>query len=327
MKRMARRFAAALAVAALCLPLAAHLPLMKRANNAPVPYRWSQNAFPVQWNLNTARGSNIVGDRSVENVVQVAFATWQAAPNSLFAVARGSNTSQRDGFNSSSSNNQNVICFTCAGEFADESETVAVTLVTTANGSGGGDGHGGTTQFAGQILDADILFNPNRPFFTDGAGEFDLETVALHEIGHFLGLDHTGVVRAVMFPFTPVSMRTLGYDDVAGISSLYPKPTPDVPLGSVSGSVSLGGNPVFGAHIYVDSVSDAQPLSPFAIRKTPISTFSRPDGTYTITGVPSDSYIVIAEPLNEPATNGDISGYAPASGRSVVQVNFTTRWH
>ncbi|MFH1549565.1 MAG: matrixin family metalloprotease [Planctomycetota bacterium] len=40
------------------------------------------------------------------------------------------------------------------------------------------------------ILSVDIYFNENYSYTTHGLGGFDLETVALHEIGHAIGLGH-----------------------------------------------------------------------------------------------------------------------------------------
>ncbi len=53
---------------------------------------------------------------------------------------------------------------------------------------------------------------------------FDIETVALHEIGHILGLMHTSVVGAVMFPTVSpnLTLTSLQPDDISGIRSLYP---------------------------------------------------------------------------------------------------------
>jgi hypothetical protein len=54
---------------------------------------------------------------------------------------------------------------------------------------------------------------------------FDIETVALHEIGHIIGLAHSSVAGAVMQPFvTPNStLRTLTQDDINGFNALYAK--------------------------------------------------------------------------------------------------------
>ncbi|MET0981314.1 MAG: matrixin family metalloprotease [Telluria sp.] len=57
-------------------------------------------------------------------------------------------------------------------------------------------------------------------------GTYDVETVALHEIGHILGLYHTTVSDAVMVPRTAsgTTRRALHDDDIAGIRALYPGP-------------------------------------------------------------------------------------------------------
>src|SRR6185369_8979625 len=102
---------------------------------------------------------------------------------------------------SAAPSNVNLICFVCSdADFTKDSQTLAVTLTTTANGPGASNGHGGTTTFAGQIIKADIIFNPSTQYSTDGSKGQNLQTVATHEIGHFFGLDHSAVVRAIMFP-------------------------------------------------------------------------------------------------------------------------------
>lgn len=289
----------------------------------PQPSRWDRSAFAVTWNLNPQAGSNVQGSRAVADVIQASFNTWKAAPNAAIPIARGANTTIR----SAAFDGVNLICFVCTGDFSREAETLAVTITTTADAPGQSNKHGGVSTFVGQIMDADVLFNPSTPYSTGGVGGQDLQTVATHELGHFFGLDHSGVVRATMFPFAPAVEQTLSYDDVAGISALYPKASPDVPTAAVTGTVRLNGSPVFGAHVFVDSETANEPFAAFGIRKSPVGTLTLPDGTYRITGVPPDSYTVVAEPLDGPVTNSDVSDYPPAFGRGAVQTNFTTRWH
>ncbi|KAF7134308.1 hypothetical protein RHSIM_Rhsim08G0059700 [Rhododendron simsii] len=54
------------------------------------------------------------------------------------------------------------------------------------------------------------------------AGSFHLETVALHEIGHLLGLAHSNVQEAIMWPGIPAAtIKGLNDDDIQGIKTLY----------------------------------------------------------------------------------------------------------
>ena len=49
----------------------------------------------------------------------------------------------------------------------------------------------------------------------------DLKTVAIHEIGHALGLGHSADPQAIMFASYQGPDRTLGQDDINGIQELY----------------------------------------------------------------------------------------------------------
>jgi hypothetical protein len=63
-----------------------------------------------------------------------------------------------------------------------------------------------------------------------GNGVFDIFTVMLHEIGHSLGLGHSGVLGAVMEPIYAGSRRSLSADDIAGIQALYGGPSVEIPV-------------------------------------------------------------------------------------------------
>ncbi|KAG6602463.1 hypothetical protein SDJN03_07696, partial [Cucurbita argyrosperma subsp. sororia] len=63
-----------------------------------------------------------------------------------------------------------------------------------------------------------------REAWADGAypDKYDVGTVALHELGHVLGLGHSAFRYAVMWPITPPNFVTgLDNDDVNGIMALY----------------------------------------------------------------------------------------------------------
>lgn len=78
----------------------------------------------------------------------------------------------------------------------------------------------------GEILDADIELN--TPYFDfalpgETRGE-DLRTVLTHEVGHFLGLNHSHVDGSVMFESyeSDLIFSSLSDDDIAGICETYP---------------------------------------------------------------------------------------------------------
>jgi hypothetical protein len=288
------------------------------------------------WTLNpTPPSGKMVGDaNAVRATVADSFGTWQTAPNTSMIVTQVSKAGETNINSENTPHTFNLICFICTGANFSTDGTLAITL-TTANVSGS----------VSQITQADIIFNPNpsgmcfvaspNPLTPPVAGTCptpsdtpqDVQTVLTHEVGHFFGLDHSAVVAAMMFPFAPPLRTTLSYDDVAGISTTYPNPSPVVAAGAISGTVTLGGAGVFGAHVFANSTSTSTPFSAFSIRKSPIGTLTRPDGTYTIGGVPPDTYTVYAEPLDLPVSNSDVSGYSSAFGQTAVQTNFTTRSH
>ena len=55
---------------------------------------------------------------------------------------------------------------------------------------------------------------------------FQTVSVATHEIGHILGLQHSTDVNAVMYPFLNFGMtkRELSHDDIDGMLALYGTP-------------------------------------------------------------------------------------------------------
>ena len=80
-----------------------------------------------------------------------------------------------------------------------------------------------------QIIDADIVFwDEAFKFFAGTTGcsnGFYIEDIAAHEFGHALGLAHSTVSTATMYPSVSscnTGNRTLDADDISGVRSLYP---------------------------------------------------------------------------------------------------------
>lgn len=74
---------------------------------------------------------------------------------------------------------------------------------------------------------------------TGSGGTFDVETVALHEVGHLLGLGHSSVAGSVMFPTYGGFKRSLTQDDVDGIRRLYPSMCRRGDSGDQAGTIGL----------------------------------------------------------------------------------------
>jgi len=76
-------------------------------------------------------------------------------------------------------------------------------------------------------------------------GTMDLQTVATHEIGHALGLGHSGVAGATMVASVPDDFtggRSLSPDDIAGLQAIYGAASPTKPrIDALSGSTDPGG--------------------------------------------------------------------------------------
>lgn len=88
-----------------------------------------------------------------------------------------------------------------------------------------------------EILEADIVINSDHPFSLLDASEkdcserYDIQSVVMHEIGHFWGLDEEMTVTdaAMYFSTAPcnVAKRTLKAGDAIAIASLYAEELPD----------------------------------------------------------------------------------------------------
>lgn len=77
------------------------------------------------------------------------------------------------------------------------------------------DGNSGLSE----IFEGEITFNSNLTWSPYGAGGVDFYAVALHEIGHILGLGHVDDVSEIMNPV--IYADDLGDGDIAGVQYLY----------------------------------------------------------------------------------------------------------
>ncbi|MBN2718573.1 MAG: matrixin family metalloprotease [Deltaproteobacteria bacterium] len=97
---------------------------------------------------------------------------------------------------------------------------------TSSNEDAGGNASITYSQTTGEIFDGDIVFylEAGSWKFEDSQDGLDFKHVALHEIGHFLGLTHSSINKAVMYPTVNLhtqKVSNLHEDDIWGALALY----------------------------------------------------------------------------------------------------------
>ena len=295
-------------------PVSAYLKLGTRVQNRTVTLKW--NRLPIRYFV-TNQGVPNVSATDFQRAVTRAFSTWNA-------VETASTSSEFAGFTQAppfSDDGMVVIGYQSHPEL-DRTLAATTFMVDVTDG---------------EIVEADIFFNTaGVSWSTATAGEtgrFDVESIALHEIGHLHGLGHSALgetevsaggrrvlgAESVMFPIAfsagSIADRVLRADDIAGISDIYPRTgagSGSARLGSISGTVTKNGAGVFGAHIVAYNPSTGALVGGFSLNN---------DGAFTIAGLESGTYVLRAEPLDD----GDVESFFDNSAN--VDLNFGVRFH
>ncbi|WP_456377487.1 matrixin family metalloprotease [Thiolapillus sp.] len=115
-----------------------------------------------------------------------------------------------------------------------------------------------------EIVESDMFFNTAQPWdIYNGLSQsrFDFRRVALHELGHTLGLDHEESNPAIMAP-TIGNIYTLQADDIAGLQTLYGNSTdPGTPPIRMSIEEPFDGDVKSGVSTFRGWVVSKNPLS------------------------------------------------------------------
>jgi Matrixin len=296
----------------------------------------------LTWEINPATNPNNVDISAggVEAAMQNAFAAWTGAQVNGQSITSISPTTVIFGGTSSLNDPNttdcvNVISFEPTSATSFPTGIVAYTFVGWVTNSlpytytCGGNTLNGV--LASQIIGADVVFNPQYCFSTaqpppsslpacPSGPVFDLQSIGTHEVGHMLGLDHSGLGHATMFPFGDAgtsAQRSLGVDDAVGEAFLYPNGSFATATGTVAGTVTLlSVGPAFASHVVLldqqtgIAVTDA---------------LTAPDGTYALNGVPPGNYNLIALPLSGVYTVDNFTlwtcGYASGANCTGVPSN------
>jgi hypothetical protein len=267
----------------------AYLKFGYEVNGTEVALKWS--AQPIRYYV-TDTGVAGINSVQFQQTVAQAFNTWAAVPTAQVSYEFAGYTDDLPGEDDGRSTLGFLNEPTLDGVLASTSYLV--------NGD------------TGELIEADIFFNSAYDWSVAPGGErgkWDLQSIALHEIGHLSGLGHSAIgetqivsgegrqvlsVGAVMFPLAlgagDISGRTLKADDIAGISDLYPAPGTIATTGSVSGRVTKGGAGIFGAHIVAFDLTTSEMVGNFSLDAT---------GQFSIAALRPGPHIIRVEPLDD----------------------------
>lgn len=348
------------------IPAAGGCPVAERQNigmsAAPLARQWSTSLPAIRPPViaTVAAAGTSAQLTEIANTIQEAYGIWSGVSGTLvnastFPSALGpldqtsaQNACTPDALNGSGQNADglNTICFNQSSS-AFTTGVLSFTRVVIANAPAEAIGSAPPSAFGGQIIDADIYFRNDgqATFATPGAlasspGAYDLESLLAHELGHVFGLDHSGVWRAMMFPFAPPPGTFLGErpsvswpdapladDDRAGLRSLYPDPADAADIGYISGRVvpanlfALADFPATSPGEYMTGIFGAQAVAVDAASGSviaatvggwtcnPSTSIVQFDGSYSLGPLPiGRSYVIYAEPFVGPVQASDVAG-------------------
>ena len=310
MRRWQRFVSIAILIVLAAVPLGAYLKLGTRVGSRTLTLRWRE--FPIRYFV-TDRGVDGVSAQQFQTAISRAFGTWQG-------VETASLSSQFAGFTQSSPQGDDDISVLGFLNRPDQERTLAATsfFIDTTNG---------------RILESDIFFNSTFSWSVSEAGtvgRFDLESIAVHEIGHLLGLSHSALgetelisggrrviaAETVMFPIAfssgNTSDRELKADDIAGLTDIYGSAATTREFGSISGRVTKNGTGVTGAHVVAFNPRTSNLVGGFSLSQ---------DGSFVIAGLEPGPHVLRVEPLDD----GDIDSFFESS--LGVDVNFNVKFY
>ena len=275
----------------------AYLKLGTRQGGQLLPLRFG--TMPVRYFI-TNRDIPGVTAPQLREATARAFASWAAVPD----VKLSSEFVGFTGANPLSGDNANVIGFISRNDLDRVLGSTSFTVDTVS----------------GETLESDIFFNSAFPWSASAAGDagrHDIESLALHEVGHMLGLGHSMLgetellaggrrvvgAEAVMFPIafsTGVLNRAPRADDRAGIADIYGTDAFRASTGSIIGRVTKNGTGVIGAHVVAFNPAKGKLVAGFTLSQ---------DGTFVIAGLDPGTYVLRVEPLDD----GDVSSFLESS--------------
>jgi hypothetical protein len=187
----------------------------------PSPRKWSSSKLPIAYRVFAHTSINGVANFQTTALpaVQRGFARWNSSQVSCTRWA----TSYAGTFSSPSgaaaingTDGQNRVIWLGGTDWKNGSQTLGVTGLVWIQGSN-------------EIVDADIEMNNDRTWKVGGSGSnlVDVESIIVHESGHFLGLEHSSPTSAIMYAAYPTGAIKVDLTDTDrnDVCTQYPATT------------------------------------------------------------------------------------------------------
>ncbi len=191
--------------------------------------RWNAASLPISYAINLSTAPASIGATGARTAVEGGFTSWAGPTCTAWRTTDTGDTTRR----ASQSDRLNTILWISGSWPATLGDPSSVIGVTTPVWTSGG-----------YFIDADIQFNNvGFTWSLDGArNTVDTQSIATHEEGHFLGLDHPPVPSAIMYASYGGGLkRVLTSDDSSGVCAIYPSGTTTPPPDA--GTVVDAGTP------------------------------------------------------------------------------------
>jgi|LNFM01.1.fsa_nt_gb hypothetical protein len=220
------------ALAFACVALA-----QSASGYTPSASRWNPASLPIGYRINAASAPAALGAAAAVSTVEAGFATWAAPACTTWRTRNEGSTAVTRARSGDSERSVLWISGTWPSELGSPSSVIGVTTPVWRSG--------------GFFIDADIQFNAVGFRWGDGTGgTVDTQSIAVHEEGHFLGLDHTNVRGSIMLAsYSGGQVRNLSSDDQAGVCFLYPSGTMPPSDGGVMPPADSGVTPGGGGGV------------------------------------------------------------------------------
>ncbi len=303
-----------------------------RLNQIGVPQRWfltnpspfapansvNRSSKAIRYYLQADAFSPENREAELDNV-RAAFGQWEAVPQSTIKFEEVGLVEHLVDINTQDTTN--VVYWAKSstlvnGETADISGRLGVAFIS------------GFTDLP-VIAESDIVFNGvEQQWFTDYNAKDDkrqhVEGVAVHEVGHLLGLSHSTIGASTMiFDSGGTGVNTgvgLSPDDVAWVSEIYGTDDIRGDLGTLEGQITKDGIPVYGASLVLEDETGAIVTGGISRLQSGMG----PDGHYTIGGIPPGTYQLRVLPLQPDSSNDWIVTPIdiPLGSRELVDTSF-----